>query len=112
MFQVWDGVSDARISFNAGEAGLSIGDERSPYMSTMTENLNLQRALLGSLDSRGGVELIDNTKVSSIENDNGNGDWPIVHTSNGGALRARLLVSSFIYQPPFSWLSDSNLSCI
>ena len=69
-------------------------------MSTMTENLNLQRALLRSLDNRGGVEILDNTRVSKIEKDTENGGWPIVHTSQGGALRARLLVCFYMSGVP------------
>ncbi|KAH8116514.1 ubiquinone biosynthesis hydrox [Phellopilus nigrolimitatus] len=92
--QVWDGVSDARITFNAEEAGFAIGGRQPPHMSHMTENLNLQRALLRSLDSSGAVEIIDNTKVSGIVKDTERGGWPLVHTSNGMILRARLLVGA------------------
>ncbi|EJD07319.1 ubiquinone biosynthesis hydrox [Fomitiporia mediterranea MF3/22] len=92
--QVWDGISDARINFTANEIGFSTGNGLPPYMATMTENLNLQRALIQSLDDVGGVEIIDNTKVSNIEKDTENAGWPIVRTSNGEALRARLLVGA------------------
>ena len=70
-----------------------MNDEHAPYLTTIAENLNLQRALIRSLDSIGGVEILDNIKVSSIQKDSENGGWPIVHTSNGSVLRARLLVS-------------------
>ena len=62
-------------------------------MATMTENLNLQRALLRSLDSYGSVRIRDNTKVNSIEKDTEQGGWPLIRTSSGETLRARLLVS-------------------
>lgn len=66
-------------------------------MSQMTENLNLQRALLRNLDSSGSpVDIIDKVKVESIQKEIGRGGWPVVHTSDGRALRARLLVSLHI----------------
>ncbi|THH08534.1 hypothetical protein EW145_g2651 [Phellinidium pouzarii] len=92
--QVWDGLSDARITFNANEANIGHNNGQAPHMATMTENLNLQRALLRSLDASGVAEIIDNTKVSRIEKDTRNGGWPLVHTSNGEVLRARLLVGA------------------
>jgi ubiquinone biosynthesis monooxygenase Coq6 len=89
MLQVWDGVSDARISFAATDLGLSHRG-----MAQMTENLNIQRALLRSLSSRPQVELADNVKVMTIQQDSAEaGGWPVVHLSNGRSLRARLLVS-------------------
>lgn len=66
-------------------------------MATMTENLNLQRALLRSLADLGGVNVLDNTKVSKIEKEEGEGGWPIVHTSDGRQIRARLLVRIIPY---------------
>ena len=91
---MWDGISDARVTFNASDSGIQSEGGYPPHMSIMTENLNLQRALLRSLKSTGHVELIDNTKVSHIEKDVSKGGWPLVHLSNGATLRARLLVSS------------------
>lgn len=62
-------------------------------MSRLTENLNLQRALLRHLDRDGAVELLDKTKVSSIERDSEErGGWPLVNLDNARTLRARLLV--------------------
>lgn len=60
----------------------------------MTENLNLQRALLRNLDNLNAIQIRDNTKVSKIVKDAEQGGWPLIHTSTGGTLRARLLVSS------------------
>ncbi|KAI5120265.1 hypothetical protein M0805_004601 [Coniferiporia weirii] len=92
--QVWDGVSDARINFNASDVGFGYNNGQAPHMATMAENLNLQRALLRSLETSGAVEIMDKTKVDSIESDVERGGWPLVHTSNGGILRARLLVGA------------------
>lgn len=58
----------------------------------MTENLNLQRALLHKLSRTPAVELVDQVKVQSITQDLENGGWPLVHLSNGRTIRARLLV--------------------
>lgn len=59
----------------------------------MTENLNLQRALLHKLSTTSTVELADKVKVQSITQDTENGGWPLVHLSDGRTVRARLLVS-------------------
>lgn len=86
--EVWDGVSDARISFAASDLGLA-----GTGMATLTENLNVQRGLLRSLTLRPGVEVADNVKVNAIEKEEREGGgWPIVRLSNGRTLRARLLV--------------------
>lgn len=108
--QVWDGVSDARIEF--GEATLPSG--RGLEMARLTENLNLQRALLRRLDNLSSptFTILDKTKVSSIVPDTERSTWPVVHLhpsqSSGVAhqaperreqtsplpLRARLLVGA------------------
>ena len=63
-------------------------------MARLTENLNIQRALLRHLDSASSVELVDKVKVQSIEREEREGGgWPLVHLSDGRVLRARLLVS-------------------
>jgi len=63
----------------------------------MTENLNIQRALLRHLDQYPGVELMDKTKVEAIEADTPEaGEWPVVTVSNGRTLRARLLVREMV----------------
>lgn len=62
-------------------------------MARLTENLNLQRALLlrlGKMTDQ--VSLLDKTKVESIARE-GADSWPVVHLSDGSAVRARLLVS-------------------
>lgn len=93
--QVWDGVSDSRIEFNAEQRYLPEGE-----MARLTENLNLQRALLRQIDhysSSRNLSLLDSIKVSSIMPDSaglsGNG-WPLLQLSNGQTIRARLLVGA------------------
>ncbi|KAF2831108.1 ubiquinone biosynthesis hydrox [Ophiobolus disseminans] len=99
--QVWDGVTDARISFDWGTAR-SIGP-RNPAQPTtiayMIENVNTTSMLLGRLEQLGGVDMMTGTKVSSIElgTDTEKVDlssWPIVSLSNGKTLAARLLVGA------------------
>ena len=64
-------------------------------MARLTENLNLQRALLRHLASLPEVQLLDKVKVQSIQQEEreGGGGWPLVHLSDGRILRTRLLVS-------------------
>lgn len=63
----------------------------------MTENLNLQRALLRHLSLHREIELIDKVKVQSIvTEDREGGGWPVLHLSDGRAMRTRLLVSEAI----------------
>lgn len=63
-------------------------------MSRMTENLNLQRALLRRLTDSPTVKLIDKVKVQTIQREEREGGgWPLVHLSDGRVLRARLLAS-------------------
>ncbi|CAL1715318.1 unnamed protein product [Somion occarium] len=90
--QVWDGVSDARITFSASEM---LPAQSTVELSRLTENLNLQRALLHRLSSLGAVELVDRVKVQSIIQENTEGStWPLVHLSDGRVIRTRLLVGA------------------
>jgi len=93
--QVWNGISGARISFDAIET------TRNQYegMARLTENLNLQRGLLRLLDNHApAVDLIHKTRVTSIDRESQTyGTWPIVTLSNGRRLRARLLVNIQVY---------------
>lgn len=91
-YQVWDGISDARITFSASELGLSALDQG---MARLTETLNLQRGLLRHLQSIPAVQLIDKSKVQSITLDETPGSWPLVHLDSGRELKARLLVSFY-----------------
>lgn len=86
--QVWDGVSDARITFSVADLPL-----QTPEMSRMTENLNLQRGLLRHLAQIPEVQLLDNVRVTAIEKENQKDGWPLVRLSDGQTFRTRLLVS-------------------
>jgi len=62
-------------------------------MATLTENFNLQRALLCHLSNVPAVRVLQQTKVTSIQSDGEqHGSWPLVHLDNQQVLRARLLV--------------------
>ena len=62
-------------------------------MALMTENINLQSALLKHLSGIQDIEILDQIKVSSIERDHREGGhWPTVHLSDGRTFRTRLLV--------------------
>lgn len=91
--KVWDGLSDARINFSAAET-VTPGMPAPSELSTLVENLNLQRALLRHISGMASVSILEKTKVQSIQKEerDGNG-WPLVHLSDGRVLRARLLVS-------------------
>ena len=96
ILQVWDGLSDARITFSMQDdmASRLPGMDSQTQMARLTENLNLQRALLRHLGSTSSIELIDKVKVQSIERETREGGgWPLVHLSDGRVLRPRLLVS-------------------
>lgn len=101
--QVWDGLSDARITFSApviepspfSPVVASTLGEVAP-MATLLENLNLQRGSLRYLQERNKVELLDGRKVLGINADETG--WPVIDLEgkDGGeprSLRARLLVS-------------------
>jgi len=87
-------------------------------MARLTENLNIQRALLRCLESYPDVSLVDKTKVDSIvREEREGGGWPIVHLSNGRRLRARLLVGADGFNSPvrsyakissFGWSYDTQ----
>lgn len=100
--QVWDGVTDARISFD-WDAARPLFAARSPSQPTtiayMIENTNTTTALLTRLEELGGVDIFSSTKVDSIElgKDTEQLDlssWPILSLSNGKQMAARLLVGA------------------
>ena len=92
--QVWDGVSDARITFSASELPMGSATE----LSRLTENLNLQRGLLRHLLRFPEVQLLDKVKVEKIiREDREENAWPLVHLSDGRVIRARLLVSGYTH---------------
>jgi ubiquinone biosynthesis monooxygenase Coq6 len=62
-------------------------------MATLTENFNLQHALLRHLSEVPTVRILQRTKVTSIQSDGEqHGSWPLIHLDNQQVLRARLLV--------------------
>ncbi|KAF5331473.1 hypothetical protein D9758_015502 [Tetrapyrgos nigripes] len=112
--QVWDGVSDARIEFHSSELGLEHPEQG---MARLTEVLNLQRGLLRHLQLIPEVQIIDQTKVTSITAESVDGGWPLVQLENGRVLRSRLLVGadglnspvrSFAKIPTYGWSYDRH----
>lgn len=100
--QVWDGVTDARISFD-WDGARPLFTPRNPSQPTtiayMIENTNTITALLTRLEELGGVDIFSSTKVDSIElgTDTEQLDlssWPILSLSNGKTMAARLLVGA------------------
>ncbi|KAF5362510.1 hypothetical protein D9756_002499 [Leucocoprinus leucothites] len=116
--EVWDGISDARINFNASEMATTTPQTHHKGMARLTENLNLQRGLLHFLEKAPGVDLIHQTKVTSINRESdGPGAWPVVDLDNGRRLRARLLVGAdgfnspvraYAQIPSFGWSYDTQ----
>lgn len=102
--QVWDGLSDARIQFLGSEVKqpshtLLAMEQRAPEMALLTENLNLQRALLRRLQSPDvHVTFLNETRVASIVSEQPLGSssspWPVIQTNTNRRLRARLLVGA------------------
>lgn len=93
-FKVWDGISDARVAFSASEL---LSSQPISELSRLTENLNLQRALLHRIACLPSIEIMDKVKVQSIVQDNQDGsDWPLVHLSDGRVIRTRLLVGAIL----------------
>jgi hypothetical protein len=59
----------------------------------MTENLNMQRALLRCIELGRTVTILDGTKVEKIESERDVlGSWQTLHLSNCMSLRTSLLV--------------------
>lgn len=112
--QVWDGVSDARISFD-WDTAKPLLSPRNPAKPTtiayMIENVNTTTALLSRLEELGGVDMFTATKVNSIElgADTDKMDlssWPILTLSNGKTLAARLLVGADGANSPVRTFAD------
>ncbi|KAG8842711.1 putative ubiquinone biosynthesis monooxygenase [Tulasnella sp. 330] len=117
--QVWDGISDARIQFSAQGIGSSRPASDQPgQLAHMTENLNIQRALLRLLDQHPTVQLLDKVKVDIIIQDpRDKGAWPVVKLSNGQELRTRLLIGADGFNSPvkkfagiqsYGWAYDTH----
>ncbi|GAA5832567.1 hypothetical protein JCM11251_001371 [Rhodosporidiobolus azoricus] len=118
--QVWDGLSGAHIEFEAPFAAPSALPSSSPpstsgdawdtayqsalrpqraSMSTLLENLNLQRAAWRRIEQlreeKGArVEVVEGRRVGAIEE--GEGGWPVVKLDgeDGRELRTRLLIGA------------------
>lgn len=100
--QVWDGVTDARISFD-WDTARPMMSPRNPAKPTtiayMIENTNTTTMLLNRLEELGGVDMFTGTKVASIElgteqNKMDFSSWPVLTLSSGKTLAARLLVGA------------------
>lgn len=105
--QVWDGVTNSRISFDWTSASTlpfpssrrSATSAQPSTIAYMTENQNLTTALLNRLNSLGSVTLFSPRRVDSIQLGHESSDldlrsWPVVTLSNGQTLAARLLVGA------------------
>ncbi|KAF2875002.1 hypothetical protein BDV95DRAFT_675190 [Massariosphaeria phaeospora] len=100
--QVWDGVTDARISFDWDSARPLLSPRKPSQPTTiayMIENANTTTTLLSRLEELGGVDMFLATKVDSIDlgTDTERVDlssWPVLTLSNGKSLAARLLVGA------------------
>jgi len=120
--EVWDGVSGSKISFDpmdqtpglldslaAMVPGSRLSASRRKYetsdpnvVATMCENGNLTAALLQELKEAQGVEMLDKTKVESIqygsepesEDAPDLSEWPVLTLPNNRQLAARLLVGA------------------
>lgn len=122
--EVWDGVSGSKISFDPVDAkgGMGLLDsvaelvpgsrfresrrkyemEDASMVATMCENQNLTSGLLQRMREVEGVELLDRTKVESIQfgpepEDEQSLDlsqWPIISLPDSRNLAARLLIGA------------------
>ena len=124
--KVWDGLSSGRLSFVADDAAppqaydpLSDVQLEPISMAWMTENLNLQRALLTRLRADSdAITLCSSTKVQDIQRDNVDaGGWPVLTLSDGKQIRARLLVGADGINSPvrkyakietYGWMYDTH----
>ncbi|KAG0146761.1 hypothetical protein CROQUDRAFT_656925 [Cronartium quercuum f. sp. fusiforme G11] len=98
--EVWDGLSDARIIFDAADAcdPSELISGAIPQMARFVENIHLQRAMLQNLQSKSNVDLLGSTRVESIASDPAN--RPIISMNNGKLFRARLLIGADGFNSP------------
>ena len=101
--QVWDGITDARISFDWPTQSPSPRKvpprKASKTIAYMTENVNLTSALLGRLEELGGLAVLDNRRVEHISLGPETADvnlsgWPVLELSGGEKIAARLLIGA------------------
>ncbi|CAG8753277.1 16314_t:CDS:2, partial [Acaulospora morrowiae] len=104
--QVWDGITDARITFNCKDHNTFLTNLGN--IAWIAENHNIQQAILTRLSQYKGnnnLTFFENTKVERITFDNyigGGGisekfelsDWPSLKLSDGKILKTRLLVGA------------------
>ncbi|KAM0751582.1 ubiquinone biosynthesis hydrox [Meredithblackwellia eburnea MCA 4105] len=118
--QVWDGISDSRITFNSSPSSPSssfssttastFASRQFDPMATLVENLNLQKGSLNFIKGKGkAVELLDKRKVVGTEP--GVGGWPVVKISGKEgneerSLRARLLIGADGFNSPVRTYSN------
>jgi len=98
---VWDGVSGSVITFDWNTAG---GTSQRNYngertIAYMTENNNLISALVSRAHELGGISLLDNSRVESIDLGSNMehldlSSWPVLRLSSGRTLAARLLIGA------------------
>lgn len=100
--EVWDGLSDARISFDAADGcdPIELMKETNivPQMARFVENVHLQRAMLENLKSKPNVDLIGSTRVERIDPDENN--RPVISMNDGKVLRAQLLIGADGFNSP------------
>ncbi|KAF8471500.1 ubiquinone biosynthesis hydrox [Gautieria morchelliformis] len=93
--QIWDSLTDSRITFSASDIPAAMLKSSDSEIARLTENLNLQRALLRRLETQRHVSLIDKTKVDAIyQEEREEGGWPVVRLANGRQFRVRLLIGA------------------
>jgi ubiquinone biosynthesis monooxygenase Coq6 len=100
--EVWDGLTDSRITFDWNHAGPHLTARRADAGQTiayMIENTNLTTGLQDFISHVGGIDIISPARVESISH--GTSDdtvdlstWPTVHLDSGRKLVARLLVGA------------------
>ncbi|KAG2089225.1 uncharacterized protein F5147DRAFT_726145 [Suillus discolor] len=100
QMQVWDGVSGARITFDA-----SVIPELSE-MARMTENLNLQCALLRKLSDTPSVQVIHSVKVESIQCETGDHNDCLLLLVGADGFNS--LVRSFTGISSYGWSYDTQ----
>ncbi|TIA88687.1 hypothetical protein E3P99_02442 [Wallemia hederae] len=97
--QVWDGRTDARITFGRQLDDEDYGavDKGGSTLSYMIENSNLQKALLHYIENHTSIDILESSKISSIDRDN---EWPRVSLHSGDSHRTRLLIGADGFNSP------------